>query len=55
MKAEYPHKETIRIAGFLGRNYNSVARMAEKLGLKKSTGTRAKINRRNNKFLHPKP
>ncbi len=54
LKAEFPHKETMKIAGYLNRNYNSVARMAERLGLQKTPGCRSRINRYNNKKLRPK-
>jgi len=49
MKSEYPHKETLRIAGYLGRNYNSVETMARRLNLKKTPWTLSKIRRRNKK------
>jgi len=49
LKAEYPYMETIKIAGYLGRNYKSVERMAQKLRLMKSHSTLSRINRRNRK------
>jgi len=55
MKAEYPCMETIKIAGYLGRNYESVRQMAKKLGLKKSPAAIRKINRRNAKKTFYKP
>jgi len=51
LKAEYPHRETFRIAQYLGRNYKSVRRKAESLGLKKTLLTRRKILKKN----APKP
>lgn len=46
LKAEYPNMETMTIAHYLKRNYNSVCRKAEQLGLKKNHFTKRKINRR---------
>ena len=55
LKAEYPCMETIKIAGYLGRNYNSVECMARRLNLKKSPATIRKILRRNAKKTLYKP
>jgi len=46
LKAEYPHKETIKIAGYLERNYNSVEAMARRLNLKKNPWVLSRIRRR---------
>lgn len=46
LKAEYPNMETMTIAHFLERNYKSVCRKAECLGLKKTSFTKRKIQRR---------
>ena len=51
LRSEYPHMETFRIARFLGRNYKSVRRKAESLGLRKTSLTRRKILKKN----APKP
>jgi hypothetical protein len=44
LKAEYPHCETMSIAHYMGRNYNSVRRKAQELKLKKTLFTKRKIN-----------
>lgn len=55
LKAEFPHIETMKIAVFLNRNYNSVKNMANRLKLTKTNFTKRKINRKCGKKTFCKP
>ena len=46
LKAEFPHIETMKIAVYLNRNYDSVRIKAQELGLKKTDFTKRKIRRK---------
>lgn len=42
LKSEYPHVETIKIAGYFGRNYDVVAKKVGRLGLRKTSQMKSK-------------
>lgn len=55
LRSEYQHTETFCIARYLGRNYKAVTRKAESLGLKKTSFTRRKIQRKNSPMTPRNP
>ena len=46
LKSEYPDAETIKIAEYQDRNYDSVRIKAQSLGLRKTSFAKRKINKR---------